>query len=225
MAEQKTITIGQGFAERQRTTSSGTKSRFTTEIKAETVDVDLDEKLIAGPVALVLKDVLEKQIKAISEPASSGTILARKYAADAVAKDAPWAMRRYSGGKTGLKSPGKSDNLFNDSGRLAEGLSVRANPSENAFTINVPSNRFDPSTFASEASFREMLFKFKSLVPALAQPEKLLDNPDVQKTLKDGLANTLIHKNAEGGKSIVEAVKATRELFAQVDETVNAGED
>ncbi len=173
MVTQETIVINAGFEERQRTTSNGTKSRYTLSVSSEPVFHRFDPtKLGEGP-ALAIRAAIADGIKAISTSASPGTILRRKSAERAIERGAPHAVRRYSGGRTGSTTPGRSDKLFNDSLRLVEGLFVRQNPAENNWTINVPANRLDPSTFKERSDFIAMVDRLRDLVPALRNPLSL----------------------------------------------------
>jgi hypothetical protein len=117
-----------------------------------------------------------------------------------------------AGGRTGPKQPGKSAALFNDSNRLSEGLAVRANPKEGAFTINVPANRFDESTFRSRAEFLAMLEKFGQLVPAVGQPETVLEDSRIQRAIKVGLEKVMYQKVQQGSAAELEVAKEGLEL-------------
>lgn len=221
---QKTTRINDWASERLRTTSKGTTARTSINVKAEAVEVCLDEKLLAAPVAVAIKKVIEDQIKEIAETAKSDTLFQRKYARNAFDRGERWATKRYSGGKTGPKEPGKSDAMFNDSGRLAEGLSVRPNPTEDGFTINVPSNRLDKSTFKTEAEFRSMLDKFGSLVPAIGQPSTMLSDPRIQEAIKGGIAKTLVRKNASGSRALAESLELAADIISEIDEFASGEE-
>jgi hypothetical protein len=209
---QKSFRLNDFAIERQRTTSRGTKNRVSIEIKSEPLQINLDETALGAPVAVAIKKVIQQQIEGIAETASSGTLLTRKYATNAYGRSEPWAMKRYAGGRTGPKQPGKSAALFNDSGRLAEGLAVRANPKEGAFTINVPANRFDESTFKSRALFLAMLERFGQLVPAVGQPETVLDDPRVQRAIREGMEKVMYQKVQQGSAAALEVAKEGLEL-------------
>lgn len=194
MAKTESIRINDYVTERRRTTSSGTKSHYTVSIQSQPLQVTLDELAVGAGIAVALKDVLSSQIQGINETASSETLLKRKYAANAFAKGSRWATKRYAGGRTGPTPPGQSDRLFNDSGRLAKNLTVRANAREQGFTINVPNNRFDPSTFADQGQFLRMLDRLRELVPGLRDPASLLQDPKVTRAIRETTDKVLITK-------------------------------
>lgn len=227
MASQKSITLLQDYVtERQRTSSSGTKSRFTLTVKSEPISHTLDEVALGALPAKALRDVLSEQIKAISQPVSAGTSLARKYQRTGYAAGKPWATRRFSGGKTGATPPTDSDRMFNNSGRLADGLFIRLNPSEHEYTVNVPANRLDPSTFKG-TTFTAMLEKLRELVPGLANPAELAGDPRVQDAVLKTLKDLLIKKQKEGYKATDELLKEGLEIAKQlydVGEILNGDE-
>ena len=167
---QDVIAINVGFSERRRTTSTGTKSRYTFEIDAQPILHNLSqEKLGDGPAHAIAK-ALTAQIKNIADVAALATREKRERGKRALAAGAAWAVKRYSGGRTGTKAPSGSVRYANDSGRLAEGVFVRQNPEETNWTINVPANRLDPSTFGSYPAFLAWVARLRSHVPVLANP-------------------------------------------------------
>src|SRR6185503_3061467 len=129
-----------------------------------------------------IRDALTAQVKGITEFASLATRRrrerARKHFDGALAPSSSYRgayEKRYSGGRTGMKAPGQTDRLFNDSERFAEGVFVRQNQTDNTFTVNVPTSRLDPSTFTG-AAFQAMLAKLRELVPGLADVRHLLED-------------------------------------------------
>lgn len=193
---QETIVLndysGSATQRRTRTTSNGTSVRYTLSIKSEPILVDFDPlKLGKGP-AEAIAALVSKQIRAISETASLSTQLGRKYAANAFAAGQSWAKKRYSGGRTGAKPPGaaSSDRLFNDSGRLADGIFASENKKEGNWTINVPANRFDPTTFkGGESAILSMIERLRNLVPALKGD--VLSDPATREAIKTATADAI----------------------------------
>lgn len=161
---------GSTLDRRTRSSSSptGTTDRYTMSIKSQPILTSLDPlKLGQGP-ALAIRDLIVRQIKGISLLASESTQLKRKYGVAALAAGAAWARARYSGGRTGTKDPNKSSALFNDSGRLVEGLELRENKQEGTWTVNSPANRFSPDTFRDgEIGLTRMIEQLVQLAPAL----------------------------------------------------------
>lgn len=161
-----------GLTVEERTRKSG-KTHVTMSISAEPIAVNLDPMLLGKGPANALAEVIRRQIAGIGDQASAETLLKRKYAESAFSRGESWATKRYSGGRTGALPPGKSDRAYNDSGRLAGGVVAMANPQEKAWTINVPANRLDPSTFrggAAGAAFQAMVKGLVDRVPALTRP-------------------------------------------------------
>lgn len=194
-------TLGDGsrLSERRRTSSRGTKSRYTIDIDAEPlVHVFDDVALGAGP-AEAIRDELEQGVRQISEKARSSTIERR---ARAARSPTAASSRRYSGGRTGPKAPGSAspDRMFNDSGRLAEGFHVRQNPRERSFTINVPANRL------TEPHFAEGLAR---LVPEIRNPRLLINSPEVLKEIEDSI-NLLVAKAHDESDAKVVALRQKR---------------
>lgn len=209
--------------ERARTTSTGkTSTRVTVDVKAEAVGVMVDATLLGkGPADAIAKAIAD-QVRAISEPASEQTQLQRKYAANAAARGAPWARRRYAGGRMGASTPGaaSSDRLFNDSGRMANGIVARATR-DGTFTINVPSNRLNPSTFTG-AAFDAMLRQLVDLVPALRDPSTLGDVPAVRDSIADATIEAIVKSTAAAEERFRQALADA--ASAAVEVAQSAGE-
>lgn len=197
---QDVIVINRGLEERRRTTGSGTKSRYTLSIESEPIIHNFSEIRLGAAPAEAIKLAIQQQIKSITEVAAPATILRRQRAArnlaggqaeeyKAMAKTAFGKkeiaagrghllgsngqndLKRYSGGRIGFMPPSGSVRLFNDSGRLADGLYVMQNVKEKNWTINVPANRLDPTTFGDMAAFVRMVDRLRELVPALTKPQ------------------------------------------------------
>jgi hypothetical protein len=200
---QDVIIINDFAQERRRTTSKGTSSRYTLTIEAEPIMHDLSETHLGEGPAETIAAVIKQQIKGITAIAAPSTLLKRRSAAKALAKGTPYAVKRYSGGRTGTTAPSGSVRLFNDSGRLADGILVKQNPAEKNWTINVTANRLDPRTFRNQALFLAMLERLAQYVPVLRKP---LDNKHVVEAIEQGISTVLINKLAMG----VDATKAAR---------------
>ena len=146
-----------------------------------------------GPTEAI-RDKLSRDTKAIAEVASPATLARRKLAAEN--PSAPWVQRKYGGGRTGFKAPDQTVRLFNDSGRLADGFFVRDNKEDGSFTVNVPKNRFDPSTFDG-AGFERMLERFRSLMPVLQDSRALLSDPAFNTAVTKAVAG-IVNKGEMG---------------------------
>jgi hypothetical protein len=201
---QEVYVLNEGLSERRRTTSSGTKSRFTLDVKTEPLIFNLSEISLGRGPAEALKKAISDGIKSIAAVALPSTLLKRKYAKAGVQRGAPWAVKRYSGGRTGAKAPAQSDRLFNDSGRFAEGLHVMQNTKEGAWTVNVPANRLDPTTFKSQSDFIRMVERLRELVPVLRDP---LSAPGVRAAMAASIDQMITKANDQNWKMKMAVVK------------------
>lgn len=188
---QTSIVINEGLTERQRTTSAGTKSRYTITVQSEPILHEFSEEQLGKGPAEAIAEAIRTGIKNIVEVATPATLAARERGKRALERSAAWAKRRYSGGRTGQKAPSGSVRLFNDSGRLADGVVAQQNTQEKNWTINVTANRLDPSTFKSREEFVGMVDRLRALVPALRDP---LSVPAVKEAIADGIRGLLIRE-------------------------------
>lgn len=170
MAREDIVVINEGLESRTRTSSSGAKTRFTFSIAAEPIVHNFAEMDLGAPVSLAIKNAIAAGIKAISQQASAGTMRFRREAVKSLAKGAKWATQRYSGGNTGTTQPNSSSSLFNDSGRLANGLTLRQSKTEKAWVVYSPSNRMTGAGFADPSKFVAMVDRLRDLVPAIRNP-------------------------------------------------------
>lgn len=208
--------------ERRRTTSKGTKSRFSIEFRSEPLVANLDPVELGRPIAEAMSAAIRQGIRDIAEFASHATILKRASAGRALAAGAAWAKKRYSGGRTGVKPPGQTSRLFNDSGRLADGIFTRANR-DGEWSVNVPANRFDPSTFeGGVAAITAMIARLRSLVPVLQSAQNMFDSPAVAKAAKEAIGMVLQKQSdatrAALRRAIGDAISGAQELAAAGDE-------
>lgn len=163
------------------------KSRYTLNIKAEPLLVGLEEvALVAGPAAAALEAIRE-DIGNITENAAKGTLEFRKEAHDAYFRGDQWALDRYrqlDRVQGPVYPPGSSNKLFNDSGRLRQGISLKQNPREGAFTVNLPASRDlnggDPKMFQ----------KFVRLVPSVS-PRKLIGDARFEKAVAQTVVDAI----------------------------------
>lgn len=185
---QETIVLNSfGLEERRRTTSAGTKSRYTISIKADAIPHIFDAKQLGRGPAEAIANAIKAGIKNVGQFAAAATQKKREQAARALAAGASWAVARYSGGRTGQKAPNQTKRLFNDSERLAEGIHVQAVGDE-SWTVNVPANRFDPSTFnGGAAAMAGMVARLQALVPELRGADELAKNDMVKKAVADSI--------------------------------------
>lgn len=207
---QKVVTInGFGLQERTRTSPTGkTSVRFTVGISGSPLPHDLDPAMLGRKPAEAMADWLRNRVRTIQASASLSTRGRREEAAKAFARGFPEAVKRYSGGRMGAMAPNQSDRLFNDSGRFAAGIIARpvgasgrvGNPNE--WVVNVPANRFDPSTLTGPegrsglAALQQIYAKLVELVPEFGNPQMLVNTPSVRRAIEES-AKGIIRKNGD----------------------------
>lgn len=188
------------LSSRTRTTSSGDASvRYSIEMRADPILHDFNQENLGQGPAQAIRDLLSRKMKAIGVAAADSTALRRANAAVGLAAGVPSYVARYSGGKIGLKPPRTTDpqNLFNDSGRFADGMAVRFNPTDNNFTINVPANRLDPRTFGGgEAALVRMWQRLVALVPEFKGGTEVLKHPEVVNAIGEAVADSIVTKDS-----------------------------
>ena len=205
---------GTVLSQRTRTSSAGKATvRYTLDIKATPILNTLNGVDMGKGPAFAIRDLLEAQTLAISQPAAPATVLKRRQAAAALARGEAWATRRYTGGRTGLTRPGTggangAGNTFgNDSGRLARGYFVMQNPKEGSWTVNVPANRLDPSTW-NGSGFEAFVSRFVQLVPALGNPRSILNEESfVRAVAQSHPVKVLTGANAEVWRTWLKAAR------------------
>ena len=169
------------FTKRTGTLPSGKvrAPRYTVEIRSEPILFDFDETNIGMEFAEAYRQVISDQIRLISEPVKAATVRFRAGALNAWNFGSDWAVQRYSGGRIGPMPPNpNSRTKFNDSGRLAKGVFVRQNPKDKTFTINLPTNRFNPE-ISGMATVMQWFSDLQRLVPAL-DPKKAAQLPAIK---------------------------------------------
>ena len=166
------------FERRTRVNSSGDSSdRYTASINAKPLQLDFDPKALGAGVASTITEHLRNRISEISANASPSTQLKRKYAGHALSNAAPWALKRYAGGRTGIKPPNQSSRLFNDSGRLVSSL-IAQPTRDNNWVINVAANRLK---LESESATITMIDRLRQFVPEFGSASLLLSPPGLER--------------------------------------------
>ncbi len=202
MADDDTVVLGAAnLRERQRTLKSGeTRSKFTVEIKGDSIVANFDERAYGAPVAAAIAQLLRERIQSIAAVASPGVLAARARAKKAFEGGRQWAMKQYSGGKTGATPPAQSDRKYNDSGRLAASIVATANQTNKGFTINMAANRFKPELVRDGvAGVRRIYEDITRYVPELADVSKLMDSIPVRNAIRETIANSIL-KAAESAE-------------------------
>ncbi len=188
MVSQRVVVINDmGLERRERTTSTGTTSRFTVSIKAEPLVHVFDPKTLGMGPAMAIAEHLRERVASIGATASPSTQLARKYAATAFAAGKSYATNRYAGGRIGAMAPNQSPRAFNDSGRFAKSI-VAAPTRDNNWVVNVAANRLDPSTFRDgEAGVNRIFVQLRQYVPEFGDASQLLTVPGVRSAIGESI--------------------------------------
>jgi hypothetical protein len=202
MASQEVIVLNDfgsmRVEERQRTTSEGTTSRYTMTFEGEPIVHDFAAAKLSKIIPEAIAALLKKQISEIGATVAYATEKKRNYAADAIKRNETWAMKRYSGGRTGPIAPSTASDkrMFNDSGRLAQSIAVMQNPKEEGFTINVAANRLNPETF-SGGQFQRMIERLRQLAPAFKGGIEVLQDPAVKDAIETAKAEWIVNADRD----------------------------
>lgn len=190
--------FGGGALERRtRTLASGKSAdRYTVTLDAQALALDFDTKTLGAGVAQAITDHLRQRLSEIGADASPATLRARKTEETAFKAGKPWAVKRFSGGRTGVTPPNQSTRIGNDSGRLANG--IVANPTkDNNWIINAPANRLNAQSLGSEAALIRVVNRLREFVPEFGSASELTTVLSVRRAIKD--AAGAITKKARGG--------------------------
>ena len=157
-----------GVRTQQRTRTSGSKV-VNLRIEAEPIVATLDRKELSRLAAEAYVLDLREQIGGISFKASPATIAGRKSQRAAYDRGEPWATKQFAGGRMGPMPPNQTDRLYNNSRRLAEGITANWSPQEGAWIVRFPVNRFAPD-FLARPGGQAVLDRLVDMVAALRNP-------------------------------------------------------
>ena len=208
-----------GFRRRTRVLKSGVeRHKYTVEIESEPIVFDLAELRLGKGPAEAIREEMIADFNRITERASPATIDKRERAKVALAAGKRWAVKRYSGGRTGTTPPSGSIRKLIDSGRLKNGIFVRENRSDESWTVNVPANRLKQEDFTPSA-WRQFLLDFKRLIPSMNARE-LLRRPAFNRAIDEAIADA-IQKATDRGRDLRRAnLRAAAGLLGQVGRLV-----
>jgi hypothetical protein len=168
-----------------------TRKKFLVTIRAEPIIHTFDVMALGKGPAEAIAARLREDIRDIDAMVAPNTLRARETAARAFAAGKRWALKRYSGGKTGPMPPTESTKMFNDSGRLASTLIVspRVKDGQSVYIINVAANRLDGRTLdrGGDAVVPELFRRLAELVPALSSPESMMSSHSVSGAIGAGI--------------------------------------
>lgn len=121
------------------------KGSVSVSVEAQPIHHNFDERELGAGPAAALRDAIVEGIRGITERVSKATLARRRKA-----------------------NPGASDRLFNDSGRLAQGLDVRLRG--DTWEVTAPPDRLNASSVTDSGALERMLQRLFELVPALRDP-------------------------------------------------------
>ena len=183
------VVLNEGYEYRAKANG---KSRVVIKVRSESLIFNLDPKQAGKPVAAAIVQVLREKVGGITQRAAEATLVYRQKALKAFVLGKPWAMKRYSGGKTGSMPPARSEEAFNDSGRFAKSITGSAS-SDGAWRINVAANRLSGDT---SGGAQRIYDKLVSLVPEFAKPELLMESAVVKDAIGKAMQGMITKKDA-----------------------------
>ena len=199
--------LNQGLEMRGGGTS---KQRVVIRVVSEPLVINTDPEFLAMAPAKRLAAYLKQQVQAITAPAAAKTVKYRQAALAAFVRGAPWAMERYSGGRTGSKPPLRSERAFNDSGRFAEGITAnQSKDGTGSWRVNVPANRLSDE---NSGGFERIWNRLVSLVPAFGNP---LAGGAIEEGVRWSIANMIKKQQARSSELKVEIAKQVWNLLRQ----------
>lgn len=217
MAER--LVLYDNFKIRRRTLKSGaTRDKVTIEIETEPLLFELDEMVLGQPAADAVKEIIQSQINGISKRVSDATLERRKRAHKDAGRSR-WYKKRYSGGRTGDTPPGPNSTQWGvDSGRMANNLTVRDNPTDASYTVNVVANRLKQETFGK--GFLAFVQELSRLVPAIGNPRSMIGDKRFERGVNEAV-NLMITKGKD--RADAERILRLKMLRAQRVKAIAAG--
>lgn len=212
MASDDVVILNQGLE--MRSTKAG-KTRFTIRVVSEPLVINTDPTFAAMKPAVAFAQYLKQKILGITEPAPPATQKYRLAALKAFTLGKPWAVARYSGGRTGSKPPARTMNAMNDSERMAQGISVTQGKEGGSFRVNVPANRLSEET---SGGFERIWNKLVRLVPELGQP---LTVGVVQEGITWTIQNMTKKMNASSSKVSIGVARSLFEVAKGIGELID----
>jgi hypothetical protein len=200
--------------------SSGKGTRITTTVTSQPITVMLDEGAVAKRAAEVLARTIREQTERITQMVKPATAAARRTIEKAFARGEAYAVKRFTGGRTGVTPPRSGENRkFNHSGRLARSIVANYSKKSKEWFINYAANRWRPEDFKSMAAMQEAFAKWVALVPVLQDASSDLG---IQRAIRETVADILHvhgmgadHKRAmQWGKTAVEGLQKTGDVLS-----------
>lgn len=211
-ADPEIVILNEGLESRSR----GGKTRYTIRVTAEPLAINLDPKSLGAPVAQAIVHHFKERIRGISAVAAPATLKAREVAQRAFKAGKPWAMKRYSGGRTGPMEPNQTNRAFNDSTRFGETITANASK-DNAWRINVAANRLS----GDANTVQRIWTRLTQLVPEFANPALLMESDIIKASIKRAQSNMIKKARATTGglqislaKTLFDTARNVANLFS-----------
>lgn len=181
------------------TTRTSYKTNITVEVHSEPIAVCLDEAAVARHIAVMYAQRVREQTKAIAKTVEPATAAKRRSLEKAFAQGKSYAVKQFSGGRTGVTPPvAGSNQAFNHSGRLADGIvaMLRGKDKDAEWVINYPANRWDLKHWGDASKMQAAFQKWVALVPILQDASS---DVGIVKAAKDMMADVLHKQKMDAG--------------------------
>lgn len=194
---------------RSSTSKSG-KQRFHIAVESEALAFDLDTMRLAKPVAEAFAHHLREKVRAIATPAAEATLKARAVLKKAYDAGKPWAVKRFSGGRTGATPPTESTMAFNHSGRFRESI-VATPASDGTFRVNVAANRLSSQTGNVERIWQRLV----QLVPEFADVGKAMQSDEMLRAQTKAVQRMVLKMKASKSTTLLDVLSAAADTFGK----------
>jgi hypothetical protein len=177
----------------------GYKTHITVEVHSEPITVCLDEAAAAKFVAQAFAKRVSEQTREIGQTVKPATAAARRTLEKAYSAGKPYAVKQFSGGRTGATPPKVGSNqAFNHSGRLADGIvaMLRGKGEGAEWIINYPANRWDLKHWGDAAKMEVAFRKWVDLVPVMKNPAEDLT---IRRAAQDMMSEVLHKQEMDAG--------------------------
>jgi len=198
VADPGLIDVHAEMREQTRTLKRGVQKRYVVDFQIGDLIVDTRPGPIGDEFAGVIRDLIQKQWKAVTKPAAPETVARRERARRSQQGKA--YKKRYTGGRTGHTPPTASVRYGIDSGRTVDGIFLRPRRKSNdqsVVTLNTPANRFKEDGYfdarpVDRAQFQAYLGEMRRLVPLLGGRVDAQTSAEISgalRELQDGLVS------------------------------------
>lgn len=158
MAADNLFIINEGLEAR----NVGGKAKFKIRIVSQPVAINLDPAFLAMKPALAMAEHLRQKVLAVTTQAAANTLRARRTELAAFVRGAPWAVKRFSGGRMGGMPPMRSENALNNSGRFVKSIRASQSKETGTWRIDVAANRLNDE---DNGGFERVWNRLVHLVP------------------------------------------------------------